>query len=239
MKPGAILSELEREPVVFWGCTRTETYSALRRGLLVGVAVASLFTVIAASFLRGSVLVPLWMVSMLLTTYLLARSRLYRIASLRAGRPLFYELHALTYKKPPFVQPAARYQLKRNQIDPIALAARAVQGRQRGKRRNTQDSGSAADKAQGVVFPWQRRQPPLVDTAETTGTDTGADTLPVTGVENISPDTGDENTLPVTGNENTPPVTADADALPAADAAPEPPPRVEPRLTLNKTDDQE
>lgn|GEM_PF-622505 len=239
MKPGAILSELEREPVVFWGCTRTETYSALRRGLLVGVAVASLFTVIAASFLRGSVLVPLWMVSMLLTTYLLARSRLYRIASLRAGRPLFYELHALTYKKPPFVQPAARYQLKRNQIDPIALAARAVQGRQRGKRRNTQDSGNAADKAQGFVFPWQRRQPPLVDTAETAGTDTGAGTLPATGDENIPPDTGDENTLPVTGNENTPPVTAEADALPAADAAPEPPPRVEPRLTLNKTDDQE
>lgn len=239
MKPGAILSELEREPVVFWGCTRSEIFSALRRGMLVGVVVASLLTAIAATFVCASVLVPLWMVSMLLTTYLLTRSRLYRIASLRAGRPLFYELHALTYKKPPFVQPVERYQRERNLSDPLALIARAVQGRQRGKRRNMQGSGNAADKAQGFVFPWQRRQPPLVDTAETAGTDTGAGTLPATGVENIPPDTGDENTLPVTGNENTPPVTGDENTQPAADAAPEPPPRVEPRLTLNKTDDQE
>lgn len=149
MKPGAILSELEREPVVFWGCTRTETYSALRRGLLVGVAVASLFTVIAASFLRGSVLVPLWMVSMLLTTYLLARSRLRRIASLRAGRPLFYELHALTYKKPPFVQPAARYQRERN-VSP-ELAARLKQ-RRKTRSRGADDDAAAAQGASATVL---------------------------------------------------------------------------------------
>ena len=94
MKPGAILSELEREPVIFWGCTRSEIFSALRRGLLVAVVTASLLTVTAAAFLRGSTLVPIWMLSMMGITYLLTRGRLRRIASLRAGRPLFYELHA-------------------------------------------------------------------------------------------------------------------------------------------------
>lgn len=220
MKPGAILSELEREPVVFWGCTRSEIFSALRRGMVIGALAASLLTAIAAAFLRGSTLVPIWMLSMMGITWLLTRSRLYRIASLRAGRPLFYEQHALTYKKPPFVQPAARYQLKRNQIDPIALVARAVQHWQRGKRRDMQGSGNAADKAQGFVFPWQRRQPSLVDAAETAGADTGIGTLPVTG---------DKNIPPVTGSENTPP---------AADALPESPVRAEPRLTLTKSDQE-
>lgn len=59
MKPGAILSELEWEPVVFWGCTRSEIFSALRRGMVIGALAASLLTVIAATFLRGSTLVPI------------------------------------------------------------------------------------------------------------------------------------------------------------------------------------
>ena len=215
MKPGAILSELEREPVIFWGCTRSEIFSALRRGMMIGVVTASLLTVTAAAFLRSSTLVPIWMLSMMGTTYLLTRGRLRRIASLRAGRPLFYELHALIYKKPQFIQPATRYQRERNLSDPLAVAARTgKQRQQRCTRRDLQDSEDAPGKAQGLIFPWQRREAPLADAAETAGADAGDRTLPDTAAAG-------------------PPSAADADPNP------ESPARAEPRLTLNKTDDQE
>lgn len=211
MKPGAILSELEREPVIFWGCTRSEIFSALRRGLLVGVLAATLLTAIAATFLRGSTLIPLWMVSMLGVTYLLTRARLRRIASLRAGRPLFYELHALIYRQPQFIQPAARYQRERNRSDPLLDAARQAQKR---RRREVQDDEDPSSKVRGFVFPWSNKRPPLPAPAETAITDTA-----------------DDNALPATADTDVPPATANA--LPNSEA------RAEPHLTLNKTDDQE
>jgi len=162
------------------------------------------------------------MLSMMGTTYLLTRGRLRRIASLRAGRPLFYELHAPIYKRPQFIQPAVRYQRERNRSDPVVVTARA--SRQRSQRRHRDDENHGDEQApgtvQGFVFPWQRRQPSLVDAAETAGADTGIGTLPVTG---------DKNIPPVTGSENTPP---------AADALPESPMRAEPRLTLTKSDQE-
>ena len=98
MKPAAILSELEREPIIFWGCTKTEIFRALRKGLLIGAVTATVVTVAGAILLRPSTLVALWMLSMMGTAYVYVRRRLYRIASLRAGRPLFYELHAMIYQ---------------------------------------------------------------------------------------------------------------------------------------------
>lgn len=171
MKPGAILSELEREPVVFWGCTRSEIFSALRRGMVIGALAASLLTAIAAAFLRGSTLVPIWMLSMMGITYLLTRSRLYRIASLRAGRPLFYELHALIYKRSQFIQPAARYQRERNRSDPLLDAARQAQKRSR---------NTPAGSRETPVFPWIRKK------TETAVTDTADDNaLPATADTDI------------------------------------------------------
>ena len=193
MKPGAILSELEREPVIFWGCTRSEIFSALRRGMMIGVLTASLLTVTAAAFLRSSTLVPIWMLSMMGTTYLLTRSRLRRIASLRAGRPLFYELHALIYKRPQFIQPAARYQRERNRSDPLLDAARQAQKRSRNTpagSRETPPSGKS------MVFPWSRKK---TETAVT--------------------DTADDNALPATADTDIP---ATADALPESPMRAEP-----------------
>lgn len=193
MKPGAILSELEREPVIFWGCTRSEIFSALRRGMMIGVVTASLLTVTAAAFLRSSTLVPIWMLSMMGTTYLLTRGRLRRIASLRAGRPLFYELHALIYKRPQFIQPAARYQRERNRSDPLLDAARQAQKRSRNTpagSRETPPSGK------GMVFPWSRKK---TETAVT--------------------DTADDNALPATADTDIP---ATADALPESPMRAEP-----------------
>lgn len=208
MKPGAILSELEREPVIFWGCTRSEIFSALRRGMMIGVVTASLLTVIAATFLRFSTLIPIWMLSMMGTTYILTRSRLRRIASLRAGRPLFYELHALIYKRPQFIQPAVRYQRERNRSDPVAVTARATRQRPQRRNRDEEDHGSeqASGPAPGFVFPWSRKKTLRPDPAETPVADPGSD--------NVSPAT-------------------------AAIPDPESPMRAEPRLTLNRTDDQE
>ena len=180
MKPGAILSELEREPVIFWGCTRSEIFSALRRGMMIGVLTASLLTVTAAAFLRSSTLVPIWMLSMMGTTYLLTRGRLRRIASLRAGRPLFYELHALIYKRPQFIQPAVRYQRERNRSDPVVVTARA--SRQRSQRRHRDDENHGDEQApgtvQGFVFPWSRKKTLLPDPAETPVTDSENNNFP-------------------------------------------------------------
>ena len=186
MKPGAILSELEREPVVFWGCTRSEIFSALRRGMVIGALAASLLTVIAATFLRGSTLVPIWMLSMMGITYLLTRSRLYRIASLRAGRPLFYELHALIYKRPQFIQPAARYQRERNRKDPLLDAARQAQTRSRNTPAGSRETPLSG---KGMVFPWSRKKTDQPEIAVT--------------------DTADDNALPATADTDIP-VTADA-----------------------------
>ena len=175
MKPGAILSELEREPVIFWGCTRSEIFSALRRGMMIGVVTASLLTVTAAAFLRSSTLVPIWMLSMMGTTYLLTRGRLRRIASLRAGRPLFYELHALIYRRPPFIQPAARYQRERNRSDPLLDAARQAQKR---SRNTPAGSGETLPSGKGMVFPWNRQKPAQPETAVADAPPATADALP-------------------------------------------------------------
>ena len=147
MKPAAILSELEREPIIFWGCTKTEIFRALRKGLLIGAVTATVVTVAGAILLRPSTLVALWMLSMMGTAYVYVRRRLYRIASLRAGRPLFYELHAMIYQSSRFVQPATRYQRERNSPE---LVARLKQRRKK-RSRGADDDAAAAQGASATV----------------------------------------------------------------------------------------
>ena len=143
MKPAAILSELEREPIIFWGCTKTEIFRALRKGLLIGAATATVVTVAGAILLRPSTLVALWMLSMMGTAYVYVRRRLYRIASLRAGRPLFYELHAMIYQSSRFIQPATRYQSAGAQCQPrTGSAAQATPQNPFQRSRRRYDSGA-------------------------------------------------------------------------------------------------
>ena len=206
MKPNAILSQLEREPVVFLGGYHTPILCAVRKGLLLGAVTATSLTVTGALFLRPPVLIPLWMLSFLLAALVYTRRRLYRIASQRTGKPLFHEQHMLTHKSARwFIQPNARYQLKRN-VQP-ELAKLLIQRKRERRVRNTPSNTP-------FVFPWGRTKTLLPDPAETAVTDTGGD-----------------NTLPATADTGTPPATADA--------LPEIPMRAAPRLTLNKTDDQE
>ena len=159
MKPAAILSELEREPIIFWGCTKTEIFRALRKGLLIGAVTATVVTVAGAILLRPSTLVALWMLSMMGTAYVYVRRRLYRIASLRAGRPLFYELHAMIYQSSRFVQPATRYQRERN-VRP-ELAARLKQ-RRKTRSRGADDDTTAAQGASATV-PETSAAPPVLN----------------------------------------------------------------------------
>lgn len=115
MKPGSILSEMEREPVIFFGCTWSEVTSALRQGLAVGALVAVLTAIGAAALLRIPAVIAIAMCTMMAVTFFATRRHLRKIAGLRAGRPLFYERHAQTHKNPKlFIQPARRYQRERN-----------------------------------------------------------------------------------------------------------------------------
>ena len=107
MKPGSILSEMEREPVIFFGCTWSEVTSALRQGLAVGALVAALAAIPAV--------IAIAMFTMMAVTFFATRRQLRKIAELRAGRPLFYERHAQTHTNSNiFIQPARRYQRERN-----------------------------------------------------------------------------------------------------------------------------
>lgn len=115
MKPGSILSEMEREPVIFFGCTWSEVTSALRQGLAVGALVAALAAIGAATLLRIPAVIAIAMFTMMAVTFFATRRQLRKIAELRAGRPLFYERHAHTHRNPnSFIQPARRYQRERN-----------------------------------------------------------------------------------------------------------------------------
>lgn len=115
MKPGSILSEMEREPVIFFGCTWSEVTSALRQGLAVGALVAALAAISAATLFRIPAVIAIAMFTMMAVTFLATQRHLRKIAELRAGRPLFYERHAHTHRNPnSFIQPARRYQRERN-----------------------------------------------------------------------------------------------------------------------------
>ena len=115
MKPGSILSEMEREPVIFFGCTWSEVTSALRQGLAVGALVAALVAIGATTLFRIPAVIAIAMFTMMAVTFLATRRHLRKIAKLRAGRPLFYERHAHTHRNPnSFIQPARRYQRERN-----------------------------------------------------------------------------------------------------------------------------
>ena len=93
------------------------------------------------------------------TAYVYVRRRLYRIASLRAGRPLFYELHAMIYQSSRFIQPATRYQRERN-VSP-ELAARLK--RRRKKRSRGADDDTTAAQGASATVPDTSAAPPVLN----------------------------------------------------------------------------
>jgi len=115
MKPDHTLSQLEREPIVYWGCTWSEIKKCLWRG----GAFAALAT------LAGMLFLPLpvfWLVPGLLLWWGLAYAMTQMIRAQRVGKPLHYERHCQTVRAygAPFLSAGRIYQVERNDSPPRA-----------------------------------------------------------------------------------------------------------------------
>lgn len=107
MKPDLTLSDLEREPIVHFGCTWTELKLCLGRSAALTVPA----TVGAMALLPSPAWVAPGLVGWLGLAYALTR----HIHKHRAGKPLYYERHRKAVKAPgaPFVKPGQIYQSQR------------------------------------------------------------------------------------------------------------------------------
>ncbi|TVR65501.1 MAG: DUF3487 family protein [Candidatus Competibacteraceae bacterium] len=114
MKPELALTQLEREPIVQFGCTWSEIQRCIWRGaaLALPATLAAMFVLPAPPMLM---LVP-GVLGWLGLTYGLTR----HIHRHRAGKPLYYERHrkAVRAAGAPFVRPGAVYQQPRNDPPP-------------------------------------------------------------------------------------------------------------------------
>lgn len=115
-KPQQLLTELEREPVIYFGCTWSEIVGQLRKAGFVGLVAAIVISAVLVSLsLPFQLVFPIAMVMFIATTLVLTRYFLKAISSLRAGKPLFYERHVATSKTGRFIQPKhINYQRERN-----------------------------------------------------------------------------------------------------------------------------
>lgn len=108
MKPDLALSELEREPIVHFGCTWTELKRCLGRAaaLVWPTAVGLMVLALPSPALLGLAL-PSW----LGVAYAFTR----HIHKHRAGKPLYYERHRVAVRAPgaPFIRPGLTYQAQR------------------------------------------------------------------------------------------------------------------------------
>lgn len=107
MKPELALSDLEREPIVHFGCTWTE----LKRCLYRSAALAGPATLGAMVLLPSPAWVAPGLVGWLGLAYALTR----HIHKHRAGKPLYYERHRKAVKAlgAPFVKAGLIYQSQR------------------------------------------------------------------------------------------------------------------------------
>lgn len=115
-KPTQLLTELEREPIIFFGCTWSEIVGQLRKAGFIGLLVAmALSTLLVSLSLPFQVIFPVATVTFILSLLALTRFFLKSISRLRAGKPLFYEKHVATHKSGKFIQPKyINYQRERN-----------------------------------------------------------------------------------------------------------------------------
>lgn len=108
MKPELTLTQLDRrEPIVHFGCTWTEIKICLYRGAAVALPLAG--ALMAVSPAPVLMVVP-GLVGWLALAYLFTR----HIHRHRAGKPLHYERHRKTARRPPFVRAGTIHQFQRN-----------------------------------------------------------------------------------------------------------------------------
>ena len=120
MKPETTLSELEREPIVYFGCTWTEIKQSLWRGAA-GALPATLIGMLWLPLPALPLLIP-GVVGWLLLAYL----QLRHIRRHRAGKPLYYERHRALLRRGahPFIVQGKTYQVWRNHRSGRSLARR-------------------------------------------------------------------------------------------------------------------
>jgi len=87
VKPTLSLSELEREPIVYFGCTWSEIKGCIRRAAAIVVPLTLLMMVWVPG-MQVLALVP-GMLGWVSLTYLHTQ----KIRTLRVGKPLYYEIH--------------------------------------------------------------------------------------------------------------------------------------------------
>ncbi len=102
------LNHLERDPVVWAGCSYAEMVSSAVRWLLICFVPMFISTII---FLPVWVSLPISFVAWLGASWL----SLFKLAKLRADKPLFYEIHLVKKKRTAvFIRAGIRYQRERN-----------------------------------------------------------------------------------------------------------------------------
>ncbi|MCB1810679.1 MAG: DUF3487 family protein [Candidatus Competibacteraceae bacterium] len=107
MKPELTLTELEREPIVYFGCTWSEIKGCIRRAALMVLPL-----MLALMALAPGALV-LWFIPGLLGWLGLSYLLTQHIRKYRAGKPLYFERHRRHARRPLFIRPQAIYSLER------------------------------------------------------------------------------------------------------------------------------
>ncbi|MBK8168633.1 MAG: DUF3487 family protein [bacterium] len=107
MKPDLPLHALEREPIVYFGCTWSEIVTSAWRGAAIALLVTAALVVLTRS--PGGLAVGL------LVWVGFSYAFMYRLHATRAGKPLHYEVHARAVKRPraPFIRAGLTYQSQR------------------------------------------------------------------------------------------------------------------------------
>ncbi len=108
--PDTVLSELEREPVVYWGCTWSEIMRAILKGLSISFMVTVVLIIVPTPISKLLLIIPFIGIWIIIT-----RKTLKKISKLRVGKPLFYERHVSLVKKTGvYIDPDRLKQCERN-----------------------------------------------------------------------------------------------------------------------------
>lgn len=119
MKPQHSLNELEREPIVYFGCTWSEIKRCIRRAAAI-MAPLTLVMMVAIPGMRVLALVP-----GLLGWVGLAYLYTQQIRALRVGKPLYYETHQHQVRRPgaAYIRADQVYGTERQASPPKAVGA--------------------------------------------------------------------------------------------------------------------
>lgn len=110
MKPDFVLNELEREPIVYFGCTWTEIKNCLWRSAALVLPLTLALIILAPG------MTVLGFVPGLLGWITLAYVYTQRIRKFRVGKPMYYERHRQRVRRPgaPYVRAGEVYQVMRS-----------------------------------------------------------------------------------------------------------------------------